>query len=299
MSQELHADREIASQPQIWSQVAQFAPSVVGLLPKAGERVAITGCGSSWFMAMSYAALRESLGQGETDVWVSSEYNFNRKYDKVIAISRSGTTTEVVEATSKIKTLSVVITAIPNSPIAANTTNEIVMPFADEQSVLQTRWATAALGLLRVSLGFDLNKIVDDAQQALDSNIDDLVELEQISFLGRGWTYGLAQEAALKTRESAQYWAEAYPALDYRHGPLSISQPGRGVWVFGDVPESLISDIKKTGALLEKSNLDPMAHLIRAQRVAIGIAKKRGLNYDSPRGLARSIILTHQSNLGA
>ena len=288
-----HADREIASQPQIWSEVADFAPSVIGLLPKSGERVAITGCGSSWFMAMSYAALRESLGHGETDVWVASEYNFKRKYDKVIALSRSGTTTEVVEATSRIKDSSLVITAIHDSPISANTTHEIVMPFADEESVLQTRWATAALGLLRVGLGFDLRSIVEDAENALVSDISQLVELEQISFLGRSWTYGIAQEAALKTRESAQFWAEAYPALDYRHGPLSISQPGRGVWVFGDVPSSLLADIKNTGATLEHSTLDPMAHLIKAQRVAIGIAKKRGLNYDSPRGLARSIILTH------
>lgn len=244
-------------------------------------------------MAMSYAALRESLGQGETDVWVASEYNFKRKYDRVIALSRSGTTTEVVEATSKITAPSVVITAIQNSPIAANTTEAIVMPFADEESVLQTRWATAALGLLRISLGFDLRSIISDAEKALKESIDQQVELEQISFLGRGWTYGLAQEAALKTRESAQFWAEAYPALDYRHGPLSISQPGRGVWIFGDVPESLTADVEKTGAYLELSKLDPMAHLIKAQRVAIGIAKKRGLNYDSPRGLARSIILTH------
>ena len=293
MDTHLHADREIASQPEIWSQVADFAPSVVHLLPKPGERVAITGCGSSWFMAMSYAALRESLGHGETDVWVASEYNFKRKYDKVIALSRSGTTTEVVEATSRITDPTVVITAIHDSPISANTTEEIVMTFADEESVLQTRWATAALGLLRISLGFDLRSIIQDAEKALASDISQLVELEQISFLGRGWTYGLAQEAALKTRESAQFWAEAYPALDYRHGPLSISQPGRGVWVFGEVPTSLLADISNTGALLEHSSLDPMAHLIRAQRVAIGIAKKRGLNYDNPRGLARSIILTH------
>lgn len=293
MDTHLHADREIASQPEIWSKVADFAPSVVQLLPKPGERVAITGCGSSWFMAMCYAALRESLGHGETDVWVASEYNFKRKYDKVIALSRSGTTTEVVEATSRITDPTVVITAIHNSPISANTSEEIVMSFADEESVLQTRWATAALGLLRISLGFELRSIIKDAEKALDSDISQLVGLEQISFLGRGWTYGLAQEAALKTRESAQFWAEAYPALDYRHGPLSISQPGRGVWVFGDVPPSLLTDITKTGALLEHSELDPMAHLIRAQRVAIGIAKKRGLNYDSPRGLARSIILTH------
>jgi fructoselysine-6-P-deglycase FrlB-like protein len=289
----LHADREIASQPEIWVQVADFAPSVLSLLPKRGERVAITGCGSSWFMAMSYAALRESLGFGETDVWVSSEYNFDRKYDRVIALSRSGTTTEVIETISKISTPSVVITAIDNSPISEFTNEERVMPFADEESVLQTRWATAALGLLRISLGFDLRSIISDAEKALAAPIDRLVELEQISFLGRGWCYGIAQEAALKTRESAQFWAEAYPALDYRHGPLSISQPGRGVWIFGSAPDSLKRDIQATGAHLESASLDPMADLIRAQRVAIGIAKKRGVNYDSPRGLSRSIILTH------
>lgn len=291
MNSESHAEVEIASQPQVWRQVAEFAPSVLGLLPKKGERVAVTGCGSSWFMAMSYAALREGAGHGETDVWVTSEFNYSRKYDRVVAISRSGTTTEVIEAMSKISTPSVVITAITNSPIAEQTTNEIVMPFADEKSVVQTRWATSALGLLRSSLGFDLNSITEDAEKALTSDISHLLDLNQITFLGRDWKYGIAQEAALKTRETSQFWAEAYPALDYRHGPLSISQPGRGVWAFGEIPDSLVSDIKATGATFESSKLDPMAQLIRAQRVAIEIAKKRGADFDNPRGLARSIIL--------
>lgn len=291
MSTQSHAEVEIASQPEIWRQTAEFAPSVFGLLPKKGERVAVTGCGSSWFVSMAYAALREAAGHGETDVWVASEYNYTRRYDRVVTISRSGTTTEVIETMSKISTPSVVITAINDSPIAEHTTNEIVMPFADEKSVLQTRWVTAVLGLFRMSFGFDLTSIIGQAEEALASDISGLVDLEQISFLGRGWKYGLAQEAALKTRESSQFWAEAYPALDYRHGPLSISQPGRGVWAFGEIPDSLVRDIKATGATFESSTLDPMAHLIRAQRVAIAIAKKRGVDFDNPRGLARSIIL--------
>lgn len=285
------AEAEVASQPATWRQVAEFAPSVSQFLPKPGERVAVTGCGSSWFMAMSYAALRESAGHGETDVWVTSEFNYQRKYDRVVAISRSGTTTEVIEALGKIDAPSVVITAIENSPCEANADHAIVMPFADEKSVIQTRWATSALGLLRSSLGFDLNSIVKDAESALTEDISHLTDLDQITFLGRGWAYGIAQEAALKTRESAQYWAEAYPAMDYRHGPLSISQPGRGVWAFGEIPNELAEDIKSTGATLESSKLDPMAHLVKAQRVAIAIAKKRGLNFDNPRGLSRSIIL--------
>jgi fructoselysine-6-P-deglycase FrlB-like protein len=281
----LHADAEIASQPQIWRQVADFAPSVFGKLPQKGERVAVVGCGSSWFMSMAYASLREAAGHGETDAYAGSEFNYDRKYDRVVSISRSGTTTEVVELLGKIKVPSVVLT------VQERATETIIMDFADEQSVLQTRWATAALGLLRAHLGFDLNSIVKDAEAALESDISALTEVEQISFIGRGWTIALAHEAALKTRESSQFWAEAYPALDYRHGPLSISQPGRAVWAFGDISADLVRDIKSTGALFESSMLDPMAHLIRAQRVAIAIAKKRGLDADSPRGLSRSIIL--------
>ena len=113
------AEAEVASQPATWRQVAEFAPSVNQFLPKPGERVAVTGCGSSWFMAMSYAALRESAGHGETDVWVTSEFNYQRKYDRVVAISRSGTTTEVIEALGKIDAPSVVIPAIENSPCEA------------------------------------------------------------------------------------------------------------------------------------------------------------------------------------
>lgn len=286
-----HVDVEIASQPQIWGQVADFAPSVAHLLPKQGERVAVVGCGSSWFMSMAYASLRESSGQGQTDVFVGSEMNYSRKYDRIVAISRSGTTTEIVDLLGKVSAPSVIITAVPQSPVTAIASESIVMEFADEESVVQTRWATAALGLLRSSLGFDLRSIVEDAKEALEGDLGDLVNVEEITFLGRGWTIGLANEAALKTREAAQFWAEAYPALDYRHGPLSISQPGRAVWAFGEISSDLARDIKKTGALFESSTLDPMAHLIRAHRLAIAIAKKRGMNPDSPRGLTRSIIL--------
>ncbi|MGK5559432.1 sugar isomerase, partial [Actinomadura kijaniata] len=54
-----------------------------------------------------------------------------------------------------------------------------------------------------------------------------LLSASQWTFLGRGWAYGLAQEAALKMREAAGAWTEAYPAMEYRHGPVAIAGPGR------------------------------------------------------------------------
>ena len=286
-----YADTEILSQPEIWRQVASFAPDVIGQLPQKGERVAAVGCGSSWFMSQAYAGLRESLGFGETDFFTAREFPFDRKYDRIVAISRSGTTTETRELLQKSKIPSVSITAVPDSPIAKLSTSVIVMPFADEQSVVQTRWATAALGLLRISLGFDLLSIVKDAELAIDENISGLLDVEQITFIGNGWTIGLAQEAALKTREAAQFWSEAYPSFDYRHGPMSIAQKGRAVWAFGPIEPKLVEEIKATGAYFESNDLDPMAQLIKAQRVAIALGKKRGLNPDEPRGLTRSVIL--------
>ncbi len=288
---ETHADREIASQPEVWRKVAAVAPSLAGLLPAHGERVAAVGCGSSWFMSMAYAGVRESAGHGETDIYAGSEFNYDRKYDRIVAISRSGTTTETVELLAKTKIPSVVITGVAGSPVTEHATESIILDFADEESVVQTRWATAVLGLLRAHNGTDLLPLADQCELALAADLGELPNVEQFSFLGRGWTIGLANEAALKTREAAQFWAEAYPAMDYRHGPMSIAQKGRCTWAFGAIDKKLEEEIIATGALYESSTWDPMVHLVKAQRVAIALAKKRGLNPDYPRGLNRSVIL--------
>jgi len=167
----------------------------------------------------------------------------------------------------------------------------IVLDFVDEQAVMSTGSMTASLALLRAHMGEDLTRAIDDVAAALAQPIDELAACEQIAFIGSGWTIGMAHEAALKTREAAQFWAEAHPAMDYRHGPISIAQPGRAVWSFGPAPSGLADEVRATGALWESNSLDPMAHVVVAQRVAVQIAKQRGLDPDAPRNLARSIIL--------
>jgi len=97
MTQTPFVSTEIATQPDLWRQVAGGFAQYGGALPKAGQRVAAVGCGTSWFMAMAYAALREDLGQGETDAFAGSEFPADRAYDAIVVISRSGTTTEVLE----------------------------------------------------------------------------------------------------------------------------------------------------------------------------------------------------------
>jgi fructoselysine-6-P-deglycase FrlB-like protein len=287
---------EIATQPECWQRAAALAPAHSAELPGRGERVAVIGCGTSWFMAQSYAALREHGGHGETDAFAASEFPFGRRYDRVLAITRSGTTTEVLQACERLNG-SVPVTAItadPDTPVTDMADQCVVLDFADEQSVVQTRFATTALALLRAHLGEDLTAAVADVRAALtDPLAPEALAAEQVTFLGTGWTYGLAQEAALKMREAAGAWTEAYPAMEYRHGPISITGPGRVVWSFGPLPDGLAANVAAVGGHLEnRPSADPLADLVRAQRLAVAIAESKGHNPDRPRNLTRSVILT-------
>ena len=289
-----HIDQEIVTQPQNWLQAAAAAPDYAKVLPAPGERVALVGCGTSWFMSMAFAGLRESLGLGESDAYTASEMNYGRRYDRVIALTRTGTTTETVEVLERLKGTvpTAVITAQGDSPATAAADAAIVLDFCGEQSVVSTRFATSSLALLRAHIGQELEPIAAQAAAMLEVSVDDYAAVEQISFLGTGWAIAMAFEAALKTRETAQFWAETHPAMDYRHGPISIAQEGRLTWCFGAPPKNLQRDVEATGALFETRDIDPMAHLVLAHRTAAKIAHNRGVNPDQPRHLSRSVVLT-------
>lgn len=303
---------EIVTQPGVWRRAADCADGPAGdVLPRRGERVAVVGCGTSWFIGQAYAALREAGGHGETDAFAASEFPLGRRYDRILAISRSGTTTEVLDLLSRVGDTTPVgaVTAVPGAPLVAAAGAEAVavLDFADEESVVQTRFATAVLALLRRHLELadalpggvrPLTRAISDAERAVSEPLRaEVCAAEQFTFLGSGWTGGLAREAALKMREAATAWTEAYPAMEYRHGPISITGPGRVTWVFGGVPEGLADDVARTGGTFvadsgpSASDLDPMADLIRAQRLAVALAESRGLNPDRPRNLTRSVVL--------
>lgn len=288
-----HMRAELLSQPETWAKAAGMRAEQA-LLPARDARVAVIGCGTSWFMAQSYAALREAAGFGETDAFTASELPAGRRYDAIVALTRSGTTTEVLEVAEREKGRTPVIAVLGDdaSPLVSLADEVIAMPFADERSVVQTRFATTALALFRASLGEDLEPAIADAAAALAADDDPVLgEAEQYSFLGLDWTVGLAHEAALKMRESSQSWTESYSAMEYRHGPLAIAAPGRITWQFGAAPEGLAAQVEATGARFVQHDIDPMADLARLHRVALDRAIAAGLNPDEPRNLTRSVIL--------
>ncbi|WP_255947594.1 SIS domain-containing protein [Streptomyces odontomachi] len=291
-----HVENELTSQPECWSRAAELAGENASALPAAGERVAIVGCGTSYFMAQAVASLRETAGQGETDAFAASQFPLGRSYDRVVALTRSGTTSEVLHllATLRGHIRTTAVTADPDTPVMNVADRLVVLDFADERSVVQTRFATTALTLLRAHLGLHTEAVVADARSALDEPLPEgLADCTQFTFLGHGWTVGLAHEAALKMREAAQAWTEAYPAMEYRHGPISITTDGTATWMFGEAPEGLADQVRGTGGRwVESGRRDPLADLVRAQRLAVAVATARGLDPDSPRHLTRSVILT-------
>ncbi|MFF7949526.1 SIS domain-containing protein [Streptomyces griseorubiginosus] len=289
-----HVEDELISQPDCWERAEAEAARCSGALPAPGERVAIVGCGTSYFMAQAAAVLRESAGQGETDAFAASEFPAGRSYDRVVALTRSGTTTEVLDLLGALKgrTRTTALTADPATPVMTAADEVVVLDFADEHSVVQTRFATTALTLLRAHLGLHTDAVVADARTALATPLPEgLVECAQFTFLGRGWTVGLASEAGLKMREAALAWTEAYPAMEYRHGPISVTTRGTATWMLGEAPEGLAEQVGETGGLWIPGTLDPLAELVRVQRLAVAVAAARGLDPDRPRHLTRSVIL--------
>ena len=271
-----------------------MAEELDGLLPAAGARVAAVGCGTSLYMAQAYATLREWAGRGETDAFPASEAPLERRYEEVLAISRSGTTTEVKDYLLGVQgSRRIGVVASAGTPIADAADAVVLLDFADESSVVQTRFATTVLALARAHLGEDLEPLIAQGEAALHSELP--IEPDRFShyvFLGRGWGAAVANEGALKLREAAQAWTESYTAMEFRHGPISGADGDTVVWAVGPVHDAVLEDAASTGAEVVGGAQDPMVELIVIQRAAVALATGRGLDPDHPRHLTRSVVLS-------
>ena len=145
-----HLMDEIASQPECWAKAIELSAPAGPALPAPGERVAVIGCGSSLNVARCYASLREAAGQGETDAFPASEVPATRRYDHMVYVSRTGTTTEVLDALRRAPAgvRTTVIAADPGSPLVQEAGAVVLLDFSAERSVVSSRFITSALVLL-------------------------------------------------------------------------------------------------------------------------------------------------------
>jgi glutamine---fructose-6-phosphate transaminase (isomerizing) len=214
----------------------------------------------------------------------------------VLAISRSATTTEVLDALGTMprighRTGVTGVDATVSSSFDDLVDTTIRLTDADEESVVQTRFPTTLIALARAGLG-DTTDLAAHGHRALEMDLPSIAALEHLVFLGSGWTVGLANEAALKVREMAQAWSESHVAMDYRHGPIAVAGERSLVFNFGDLPTGLLNDLRSTGAQVWcEPDLDPLAQLVIAQRLGMAMALAKGLDPDRPNRLTRSVVL--------
>ena len=208
-------------------------------------------------------------------------------------ISRSGTTTEVLDATAALApgTRTLAITAAEDNPLASLVTDRIVLSFADELSIVQTRFATSALCLLLAGSGWDVEASAKRAEAFLGEPPEEAGAADHFVFLGRGVGAALANEAALKFREVLGAFTESYPTMEYRHGPISAASERSLVWILDDAEPSIDGEIKTTGARVLRSGSDPLAGLVRVHGAVQQLVTRRGVDPDHPRFLVRSIML--------
>lgn len=287
---------ELTSQPEMWARAIELEPQHRALLPGPDEKVLVVGCGTSYYVGDAYAYLRNDAGLPRTRAAIPSELPWIEDDEHLIVISRSGTTADVVEFVERYRdthTITAILgdTDTPLGRLCADRT--VHLGFADEQSIVQTRFATTGLTALRASIGLADEQLVADGRAALAAELPMApADLEHIVFLGHRWSVGIAQEAALKVRESAGFWTEAYSMWEYQHGPISCAGPNTLVWFLGEAPEVIVDDVRATGATSYVNDLDPQGNLPLVHRLAVELATLRGRNPDTPPFLNRSVLVT-------
>lgn len=281
---------EIESQPRTWKQAIDLQAAGTAL-PSNEEPVIFLGCGTSYYIGLAYAAVRRQAGAALTVPAIPSELPDLPDDATVIALSRSGTTGDVIDMARELKGRHKIIAIMGDldTPLAEVADEIIDLSFADETSIVQTRFAATAFTILRASVTPDaMADLPTQAQTALERELPPV--RSHVVYLGTGPSLGLAHEASLKCLEASGRWAEAYAVREYQHGPLAAANEDTVVWPLVPIADDIRAAIEATGAHVVMPSLDPQAELVAAHRYAVAMALDAGRNPDVPLHLSRSVI---------
>jgi glucosamine--fructose-6-phosphate aminotransferase (isomerizing) len=283
VAMESTVQREILSQPDVWSatweRLQESREALDSLLFSAcWDALFFTGCGSTHYLSLAAANLHQSLTGQRTRGVPASEIAFfpTGVYPDIpdqrtllVAISRSGWTTETLRAVQRQHERALPVLAITchgDSQLARESEAVLALDQAREESVPQTRSFTSmylaaqyVAGVVAADAGYlaALEQLPGFAGQVLSESAATMEEVGGIDwgrviFLGSGPYYGLACEAMLKLKEMALSWSEAYHFAEFRHGPISLVD-GNSLIVgllsdtAGDAERALLSDVRGLG----------------------------------------------------
>ncbi len=206
-----------------------------------------TGCGSTFYLARTAAMIHRGVIGTLAEAYPASELLFfpdtvmpERQPYRLVAISRSGTTTETMRAVERFQKHQnspvLAVSVYGDSTLVKQAQAALVAAEAHEESVAQTRSFSSMLVAVEAMLHmvgdrFDQSlfkelapigdqQMRDHAALARDLGATDAVQ--RYFFLGSGPLYGIANEAMLKMKEMTLSYSEAYHSLEFRHGPMSM-----------------------------------------------------------------------------
>lgn len=317
----------------------------------AAKRIIIVACGTSWHAGLIGKQIIESLCRIPVEVEYASEFRYRNPVvtdnDVVIAISQSGETADTLAAVKLAKQHGAFIYGICNaigSSIPRATDTGSYIHVGPEIGVASTKAFTGqviVLTMLALALAKEKHTIDEDVYTKIVKGLSNIPEKmeetlklnDRISwlsriftyarnflYLGRGYSYPVALEGALKLKEISYIHAEGYPAAEMKHGPIALIDSDMPVVVIATrnaMYEKVLSNIQeikarkgKVIALVSKGDetiskiadevielpdteecLEPLLATIPLQLLAYHIAVCKGKNVDQPRNLAKSVTV--------
>ncbi len=315
------------------------------------QRIVMVACGTSWHACLVGEYLFEDLARINVEVEYASEFRYRNpiinENDIVIAVSQSGETADTMAALELAKSKGATILGICNvvgSSISRITDAGSYTHAGPEIGVASTKAFTAqvtVLTLMALSLAHkkgtisetkfhtmlaELEAIPEKVKMVLEKNdIIEKIALEykdatNALYLGRGSSFPVALEGALKLKEISYIHAEGYPAAEMKHGPIALIDQEMPVFVIatkGTSYEKVVSNIQEVKARKGKiiaivtegdetvkeiadhvieipdtdEHLVPILATIPFQLLSYHIAVMRGCNVDQPRNLAKSVTV--------
>jgi glucosamine--fructose-6-phosphate aminotransferase (isomerizing) len=243
--------QEIYSQPEAWQDalavIEKLSNKLRNILFDDYAQIIFAGCGSTYYLSLAAAALfqemtgRISRAVPAGELFLNPRVSLTNGKTLLIAVSRSGSTSETVKAVEQFKKEKhgpvIVITNYGDQPLATLADVPVIIEKGQEQSVAQTRsfasmyvaaTAIAALAANREDLRKSMDGLPDCGGKliarydSLARGIGEDMNKDRFYFLGSGIRYGLACEVNLKMKEMTLTHSEPFHFLEFRHGPMSM-----------------------------------------------------------------------------
>lgn len=332
--------KEITEQPLVIETVLQQKQEAkkISQMIKNSYGTYFVGCGTASYACLAGVYLFSEIAKRHVNFSIGSEFNyvldFIKRKSLLIAISQSGETIDVIEPVQNAKKKGATVIAITNvlgSTLYRLSSQQFLLNAGVEKAVASTKAMTAMVSTM-ILLSFALVNKLNEAEKVLEASqeeigriikkkdsikklADQIFKARDIYILGRGMSYPVACEAALKIKEVSYIHAEGFAGGELKHGVIALIEKGTPVIVFvpnDETKEGILAnamEVKARGAYVvgvsdqnnpvfdfffEVSDVGASSiipNIVFAQLLAYFLSVKKGLNPDKPRNLAKSVVV--------